>query len=273
MRNNKNMEIVYCCNCGKRGHNYKKCLSPVISYGIILFDKREGIDKIKYLMIQRKDTIGFVEFVRGKYNLNNYKYISQVFKIMTLVERNNIIKMDFDELWNLLWLNKHKNNKNTMLEYKSSKEKFNIIKKGIYINNKFVNLEIINNNTPVIYEEPEWGFPKGRRNLYETDIKCAIREFTEETNIYPNHYVIPDYNKTFVETFYGTNNIKYRHIYYIGELTSDIDLKIDTSNINQISEIRGLKWFNYQDGHNIIRPYNIEKKKVMKYINSYLLQN
>lgn len=271
MRNNKK-EIIYCCNCGKKGHNYKNCLSPVISYGVILYDKRKGLNNINYLMIQRKDTIGFVEFIRGKYNLDNYKYITQIFKIMTERERTNITTMEFDDLWNLLWLNKHKNNKNTMLEYKNSKEKFNIIKKGLFINNNFINLEIINKKTPIIYQESEWGFPKGRRNLYETDIKCAIREFTEETNIKSCSYVINDYSKTFVETFYGTNSIKYRHIYYIAELTCDINLEIDKKNINQISEISNLKWFNFKDSHNIIRPYNIEKKKVIQYINSYLLK-
>jgi 8-oxo-dGTP pyrophosphatase MutT (NUDIX family) len=29
--------------------------------------------------------------------------------------------------------------------------------------------------------EPEWGFPKGRRNYNEKDIDCALREFSEET--------------------------------------------------------------------------------------------
>ena len=31
------------------------------------------------------------------------------------------------------------------------------------------------------WKTPEWGFPKGRRNYQETDIKCAFREFYEET--------------------------------------------------------------------------------------------
>ena len=269
---NKNCEIIYCCNCGKRGHNYKKCLSPVISYGIILYDDR-GKD-IKYLMIQRKDTLGFVEFIRGKYSLNNYKYITQIFKIMTYKERTLILENDFDYLWNSLWMNKYinnKNNKNTLNEYKMSKEKFNMIKNGIYINRIFINLEIINKMSPYIYYETEWGFPKGRRNLYETDIKCAIREFNEETNISSKNYTILDYNKTFIETFYGTNNIKYRHVYYLGKLLNNIDLCIDKKNINQISEIRNIDWFNFNDAYNIIRPYNNEKKKVIKYINSSLL--
>ena len=34
--------------------------------------------------------------------------------------------------------------------------------------------------------EPEWEVPKGRRNLNESDIDCALREFTEETG-YKGH--------------------------------------------------------------------------------------
>ena len=63
------MSKMYCGNCGKYGHVYRKCLSPVMSMGVILFKR---INKqIKYLMVQRKDTLGFVEFMRGKYNLEN----------------------------------------------------------------------------------------------------------------------------------------------------------------------------------------------------------
>jgi 8-oxo-dGTP pyrophosphatase MutT (NUDIX family) len=31
------------------------------------------------------------------------------------------------------------------------------------------------------WEEPEWGFPKGRRDTQESDWVCALREFKEET--------------------------------------------------------------------------------------------
>jgi len=266
----KKNEIIYCCNCGKKGHNYKTCLSPIISYGIILYHKLENED-IKYLMIQRKDTIGFIEFMRGKYNLDNYKYISEIFKIMTKKERLYIVNNEFDVLWDMLWFkSRSKHSKNNMSEYNTSKDKFNILKKGILIENRIVTLESINRGTPFVYNTPEWGFPKGRRNLYETDLRCAIREFEEETNISQEYYNIVDYNKTFIETFHGTNHIKYRHIYYLGELIKDIDVKINKNNINQISEISNINWYNFTDGYQIIRPYNLEKKKVLKYINNHI---
>ena len=270
----KKNEIIYCCNCGKKGHNYKTCLSPIISYGVILYDNiREG-GPTRYLMIQRKDTIGFIEFMRGKYDMYNYNYMSQIFRIMTRTERNNIVYKDFDELWDMLWFkSKGKSNKNNINEYNISKDKFDRLKKGITINNTIITLKYINNNTPFVYNTPEWGFPKGRRNLYETDIRCAMREFEEETNIKSENYKIIDYNKTFIETFYGTNNIKYRHIYYLGKLTTNITVYIDKNNINQMSEIGNIKWYSYNDGYSKIRSYNTEKKKVFRYIHNYLKKN
>ena len=49
--------------------------------------------------------------------------------------------------------------------------------------NKLIETGIINDLIIIkpIYKTPEWGFPKGRRNLYEKDLNCALREFSEET--------------------------------------------------------------------------------------------
>ena len=63
---------ILCQNCGEKGHHIKECTNPKTSLGIILFRKIDN--NIEYLMICRRNTIGFVEFIRGKYNFTNYKY-------------------------------------------------------------------------------------------------------------------------------------------------------------------------------------------------------
>ena len=50
----------FCNNCGKTGHSYNQCSKPITSNGIIAFTKVDK--KIKYLLICRKDTLGYVEF-------------------------------------------------------------------------------------------------------------------------------------------------------------------------------------------------------------------
>ena len=258
---------LYCGNCGKNGHNYKYCLAPIISLGIVLVDKKV-VDNYKYLMIQRKDTLGFVEFMRGKYSVNNINYIKKLFKIMTRNERDKIINNDFDTLWDTLWMKN--DNRYSHNEYRTSKHKFNMFKTGSVINNEFINFSEINKKVPIIYESPEWGFPKGRRNLYENDLDCAKREFEEETGCKSNQYNILFNINPIHECFFGSNNIRYRHIYYIAEMTENIDLKLDPKNKFQISEISNIKWYNFVDCLNIIRPYNTEKKKILTKIN-YLL--
>ena len=59
--------VIYCGNCGEKGHMYRDCKYPIISLGVILFDYSRSKDEIQYLLVRRKDSIGYVEFLRGKY--------------------------------------------------------------------------------------------------------------------------------------------------------------------------------------------------------------
>ena len=59
----------FCNNCGKQGHLYHHCKRPIMSLGIIAFRKVNG--QRQFLMICRKNSLGFVDFMRGKYKLHN----------------------------------------------------------------------------------------------------------------------------------------------------------------------------------------------------------
>lgn len=265
-----NNKIIYCGNCGKQGHSYRRCLAPIISLGVILYKLDKN--KIKYLLVQRRDTLGFVEFMRGKYNLENIDYICELLKIMTQYERENIINNNFDTLWNNLWMDK--NNKKFHNEYASSKIKFNKLKDGFESNGKKVNLKELNTKIPYVYQETEWGFPKGRRNLKESDLDCAKREFEEESGYKSKDYKILDNKTSFEEIFSGTNNIRYKHIYYIGKSINDnTNLQIDKNNFSQFSEIKKINWFTFEEATNIIREYNNEKKLILKDVNDFILKN
>ena len=69
-------------------------------------------------------------------------------------------------------------------------------------------IPIITNN-PTKWMEPEWGFPKGRRNPHETDITCASREFQEETGLYRQDFTIIQNTYPISETFFGSNQVHY----------------------------------------------------------------
>ena len=83
----------YCNNCGIKGHLYKDCLNPIMSFGHILFRR----DNNKILMIQRKDSLCYLEFLRGKYDIFNINYIQILINKFTNEEKENLIKYEFDK--------------------------------------------------------------------------------------------------------------------------------------------------------------------------------
>ena len=253
------MKTIYCTNCGKVGHNYKNCKNPIISYGIMLFKYEE--DMFKLLMVQRKDSIAYIEFIRGKYSISNTTKLFNLLENMTKNEFYNILNFEFDYLWNKLWSsNIDKSSvKKFEKEYSSSFKKFNIIKSKSNSINIYDFMSVLN----ISYNDTEWGIPKGRRNLNELDIEVANREFQEETNLTSNDYCILNAISPLRERFLGTNKLKYDHIYYIAVCYKDIKPVINYSNINQILEIKNIHWFNKINAIKHIRKYETEKKKII----------
>jgi 8-oxo-dGTP pyrophosphatase MutT (NUDIX family) len=221
-------------------------------------------NNIEYLLIRRRNSLNYVEFIRGKYDINNLDYIEKSVNFITKKEKELIKNNNFDTLWKDLWGEENINNSN---EYEESIQKFNLLKNGFYIKkndiNLFVKFDKLINDCVYNYEEPEWGFPKGRRNLKEKNIDCAKREFEEETTI--NEDNINIINMTpLEETYIASNGLKYKHIYYISQIKNqNIELKIDFKNKNQNIEIGGIGWFSFNNGLKIIREYNIEKKNIL----------
>ncbi len=261
------MSNIFCNNCGKIGHNYQQCRKPITSIGIILY-RINNDGNTEYLLIRRKDTLGYVDFLRGKYSLYNKNHILNIINEMTLHEKNKLMNNEFDFLWNSLWGEEMKGQYKN--EYKSSFEKFNLLKEKITINinniNETYNLQSIIDESDTNWEEPEWGFPKGRRECGEKDLQCALREFNEETGynhskIYLIQNIIP-----FEENFIGSNYKSYKHKYYLGRINYENTL----TNNYQVTEVSKMDWFNYERTLEFIRPYNLEKIKILNNINNIL---
>jgi 8-oxo-dGTP pyrophosphatase MutT (NUDIX family) len=232
---------------------------------------------IEYLLIRRRNSLNYVEFIRGKYDINNLDYIEKSVNFITKKEKELIKNNNFDTLWKDLWGEENINNSN---EYDESIQKFNLLKNGFHIKkneiNLFVKFDKLINDCVYNYEEPEWGFPKGRRNLKEKNIDCAKREFEEETTINQDNINIINVTPL-EETYIASNGLKYKHIYYISQIKNkNIELKMDNKNKNQNIEIGDIKWFSFNDGLKIIREYNIEKKNILLNLHfniKYILEN
>ena len=296
MHKNVSSRKLHCANCGKNGHYFKTCSEPISSYGIINFKYINNIpiireidryfsnkyidlinynnlflssidlvDKfkkqIKFLLIRRKHSLSFIEFIRGRYKIDKSDNIIKLFNLMSNHEIK-IIKnaQNFTELWENLW-KKTSHVKIYAKEYNNSKKKYNLLKEGT----KKISLKKLVDITS-IYNTPEWGFPKGRRNHLEKNFDCAIREFQEETNVVLDDINILTNIKPITEDYIGTNGVNYKHLYYLALSKSHLDVSISPDNKNQNYEIGDIGWFTWTEAVNLIRPYYLEKINILNQV-------
>lgn len=277
-----------CSNCGKKSHNYKQCIEPVTSYGIILFRPKNIIDwnqsdeicksdknmngyekcDLEYLLIQRRDSLGYIEILRGKYKINDEEYILKHINGMTTHEREKICTMDFDKLWVSLWQNGfvpiyyHKN------EQETARLKFNELRNsGVF--------DKLCKEATIDWSTPEWGFPKGRRDSHESDLDCALREVWEETGVKKEEIKIIENIEPLQEVFVGTNNIRYCHKYFVGYCkynTTHCTL-FNIENHHIAREVGNIKWLSFDEATEHIRPDNIEKRNILQRVDTFLRNN
>lgn len=251
----------YCNNCGKTGHAFHTCKHPIISIGLIVF--RVVNNKFQFLMVKRRHSLGFVEFMRGKYPINNTDYLQNIVDEMTNEEKEYLKTKTFLELWRYLWgeeIGIH-----YRCEEKTSKDKIEelrIVREGEEISV----LENMINNSKTNWVQPEWGFPKGRRNYHEKDLNCALREFEEETGYLKSNIKLIKNIMPYEEIFTGSNLKSYNHKYFVGYMDADTPI----SSVYEETEISEIRWMTYEDCMNTMRPYNLEKKDILTKINNVL---
>lgn len=253
------MNNKYCNNCGKCGHVYFECKNPITSNGIISFRRNNETNDIEYLMIRRRHTLGLIDFLRGNYSVLNKEYIINMMKQMTQQEKEMISTKTFNELWFNLWgITSY--NSIYRNEQKNSYFKFTHLLNGVQHENTSYNLFSLlqESNTYELWYEPEWGFPKGRRDNNENDFDCAIREFCEETGYNKKHIKHIHNLVPYEEVFMGSNCKKYKHKYYIVYMMNSIE----TPSF-QTTEVSKMEWKSFDKCISSIRTYNLEKKEVL----------
>jgi len=296
---NKNQ--IFCTNCGKIGHKYKGCPMPITSYGIIVMNIKDKkivddlkskyvhkglvydyndniaidkynktitktytetelsniVDNVELLFICRRNSVGYIELIRGKYDINDTEYIDYLFKQMTEKEIRMIKenKNNYEYLWCDLW-NETLETTKYKKDYVIAKEKFDELCSNDYFNKSFENE----------YNQPEWGFPKGRRNNNEKNLQCALREFNEETSLMKDDILVLNKLYPFNEIFTGTDGIIYKHVYFIA--IKDKDVEVDKSKLSY--EIGDIRWVKFNEGIELIRPYQEERKKIMNELIKFL---
>jgi 8-oxo-dGTP pyrophosphatase MutT (NUDIX family) len=264
------------------------------SYGVALCRyKNKDSGKVEMLLIKRRYTYEFFEFVFGRYKKNDSKHLIFLFNHMTYTEKICILNMKFSEMWYKVWLNNPE--KSYFYGYKQMKEGKMLLDTkrkprkvqqwkglGCYFKkkNKFETsfmkdsgkrlLSLIDAS---INAEAPWDIPKGHKFSTEKDLNAAKREFEEETGVDPKNYTIL-WHVDPIMISYQTQDTIYKHYYYIATTKTQWNPKISFKKYNQVLEVECVKWvtkedikflqLNPQHHKRMIKLFNIILKKYKK---------
>lgn len=201
------------------------------SAGVACLRKRDN--KYQILLVSRRYTYAFDEFMHGNYNTHNNNEILKLLDGMTVDEKLILLSLDFLIVWYFWWMNN---------EYNSQAY--------FHMRNKY--MSIINDNgkrlRALINKSKNgsriWEIPKGRRNRGESEIECAIRETKEETGLNKQDYKLlhlPPIKQSYVDT-----DITYTTNYFIAECLNDSNIRIQYD-IETIGEISEIKWMSIEE--------------------------
>lgn len=257
------MQTIFCNNCGDRGHAFRECKKPVLSCGILLLRNKTKpgeptilpieSENIELLMIRRKDSMSYTEFMRGKYEPSDTAYVRRLLNNMTQDELYALNTTPFENLWSKMWNYADRHEHEMPISHEKFKAVTNIVR------------DVSSN-----YIEPEWGFPKGRRFRCESDVQCAEREFFEETNIPRSAYVLVK-DVEFTETFVGTNGTPYQHKYFLAIVSrpDQLDLEQKFTSL-QKREISAICWKTVKECAVLTRPHYTGRELLLSDLSKFI---
>ena len=274
-RNDMNTSVgIICIKLNKNIYNtFKNNLQTITYYDLnnIVLDNihkfNEYNNSIEFLLVNRRNSLNYIDFIRGKYNIQDTNKITNMCSYMSINEINMIKNNDFNSLWYNLWL-KNAYKKKYLEEMNLSKIKFNHLRETGILDN--INSE---------YSSTEWEIPKGKKNTNETNLQCAIREFQEETSLSNNNYKIISCLDPVHDIFTGTNKKEYKHIFYTALFDDNYDEHQNKHQADNYeghldyknNEIEEIKWCKWSELNELIRPYNNNKVNILTNIFLFIL--
>lgn len=242
----------------------KRKKQPVLSCGIICFlndgTSTYTTENVRVLLVRRKDSMSYVEFVRGKYKPSDPLYIRSLVRGMTEGEHQKILTKTFYDIWTEMWVTK--NIRSHRQEYEKSQRRFEECVDDVrdYIRT----LTYAN-------KDPEWTFPKGRPHRGESDIVCAKREFQEETGIDKSklHMIT---KMPLKEVYTGSNGIIYETHLFIAWVDV-LHPVVDPSNQCQVAEVSDVAWIPPTEVHLKMRTTYLSKEIVLREAIEQFLMN
>lgn len=221
------------------------------SYGLAVCKKIDN--RLHILMVKKKYTYAFFEFVFGKYPKFDRTRLEELFNAMTFNEKSMILEMNFDKLWCKIVLNIPEDpnsisRNKVKMKRPTGRKRFELAFADIiygeieteekiserskeyttYVNKRQRFIELIEDGGKFIIDliahsvssDPIWEIPKGRPDENELALDAAMREFTEETNGTTEDYqVIHEIQP--IKINYINSNYLYNNDYYVAICKND----------------------------------------------------
>lgn len=202
----------------------------VHSYGIACVRRNADSGCYEILMIKKRNSYAFVEFVRGLYDPYKDHDLEYMFSQMTIAEKSIIVTRKFDTMWCMC--NKEPTKSSDRAAYGKALKKYTTLLE------RNVLLKIVSNTTN---SSLLWEIPKGRPNKRENSISAATREFEEETGLTKNSYRVL-FDEGVIEHVFVDCGVKYKYVYYIALLGNHVVPTYDYNNEHMLWELSDLKF-------------------------------
>jgi 8-oxo-dGTP pyrophosphatase MutT (NUDIX family) len=233
---------------------YRPSTYTKVSIGMIMCRINNKTRRPEAIMVRSRYTYAYSEFIHGHYSRRNLRMIQILFNQMSIDERLDIYSLNFDQMWYRIWLTaEHRE------LYFSKLAKFH----EIWLKDDMGKLLRKMVCSAQGSKDMHWEFPKGKRQTtYEADIQCAIREFTEETNISKNCYqLLPNFKRRDTYVHMG---VKYVNIYYVAiqrRKFADPGSTISIRQLTQVAEVADVRWMDIEQIRLLQGPVgrNLEK--------------
>lgn len=203
----------------------------VMSYGVACVRKNPDNGCYEVLMIKKRYTYAFIEFIRGMYDPYKHRDIEYMFACMTITEKSLIQTRSFSTLWN--YCNGEPTKSSDRSIFSRAYRKYT----SLVEQDDEILVKLLNNtkNATLL-----WEIPKGRPNKKETSLHSAVREFEEETGLNKENYRIL-FDEGTIEYSFIDCGVNYKYVYYLAVLVGNTNPTYDYKNehmLGEVSEIR-----------------------------------
>lgn len=230
----------------KKSTGYRRNVKK--SYGIILCRKPDSsCSSYRAILIRGRCTYAFADFVHGHYDRSDTTVAQELIQNMTMEERLTVETLKFRTIWEKFW---RTTEVDTQFSIKCQKfyETWIAPDRGEKLR------QIINKAKGA--GRVHWEFPKGRPySSHESELKCALREFKEET-------CIPDSSFQIVQNFrredvYRHMGVEYHTVYFLAIQTGkliDPQKYLSSKNKGQIAEVADIRWMTLEEMSHVDGP-------------------